>query len=282
MVLLLNVTAMARVLPLSQSIINDMTAKGTYTKDCPVSPQRLREVRFDYYDFSDSVHNDGSIIVMDAVADEVDAIFAELYQQHFPIHKARRIEYYNGDDDASMRDNNTSSFNCRAITGTSGNFSIHAYGLAIDVNPVQNPYVSIDTAQGSAQVTPEQSWRYLNRDNQEPGMVESIAELFSQHGFGIWGGHWHEPIDWQHFQPSRVCSQMLALMLPTDAQQFFQWYKEQPDLWNQMSSSDESFTTFYQQDNAKFMRIYTQHHNQLNLASPEEAKTLFAQWWDLL
>jgi hypothetical protein len=129
-----------------------MKANHVLSEGAPVACTQLRIVRFSYVDFEGHIHHDGEIMVMAAVADHVQTIFETLYQRRFPITKARLIDHYRGDDAAAMRDNNTSAFNHRAITD-GGPPSLHAYGLAIDLNPVQNPYIQFNE-QGQASYSP--------------------------------------------------------------------------------------------------------------------------------
>jgi hypothetical protein len=115
-----------------------------------------------------------------------------LHQRGFPLARAKPIEHYHGDDAASMQDNNTSAFNNRPIAG-GGPPSLHAYGLAIDINPLQNPFVQPDQ-QGSARVSPPAATAYLNRLAVRPGkpvrrgMAEDVTDLFAEYGFTVWGG----------------------------------------------------------------------------------------------
>src|SRR5437660_6961297 len=106
----------------------------------PVGCERHSLIKFAYCGFDGSSHADGEIMVMDAAAENVLRIFTRLRDMRFPIAKARLINQYDGSDDASIADNNTSAFNSRNVAGTNS-LSLHAYGLAIDINPVQNPYV---------------------------------------------------------------------------------------------------------------------------------------------
>src|SRR5262249_22714593 len=97
-------------------------------------------IKFSYWGFDGAIHDDGEIMVMDAAAENVLRIFNKLRDIHFPIAKARLINHYDGSDDASIADDNTSAFNSRNVAGTNS-LSLHAYGLAIDLNPLENPYV---------------------------------------------------------------------------------------------------------------------------------------------
>jgi hypothetical protein len=128
------------------------------------------------------------------VAADVVAVFRRLWQASFPIRRLRPVSTYAGDDDASMAADNTSGFNCRFVEGTS-RWSVHAYGEAIDVNPVENPYL-----QGS-RVRPPAGRAYLDRSRARRGMaVEGgvLVRAFESVGWK-WGGRWSGSRDYQHF-----------------------------------------------------------------------------------
>jgi hypothetical protein len=189
-----------------------------------VGCNRLSVVKFNYLDFDSRAHDDGQIVVMDAAAKRVLAIFGTLFNRHFPIAKAKLMNSYEGDDDASMADNNTSGFNDRKITG-GNSVSLHAYGLAIDINPVQNPYV---VRSGAALVfQPSAGLDYANRLNDRPwkdarrGMAEAILDVFAENGFLTWGGYWDNPIDYQHFQVGLETAKRLAAAAPAEAEGAF-------------------------------------------------------------
>jgi hypothetical protein len=137
-------------------------------------------------------------------------IFKELFAVQFPIDKIKTIEQYHGDDIASMEDNNSSSFNYRKIAGTD-KLSIHSYGLAIDINPVQNPMISINNQTHSIEVYPKQGVNFLNRNNVRPGMLEPIVDIFKKHGLDVWGGSWNNPIDYHHFQVEKELAEKMIL-----------------------------------------------------------------------
>jgi len=181
-------------------IVRDMINKKIWNDTAPVQIERLRLLTISYYDFDEVVHHDGQMIVLDALSDKVISIFKELYNLKFPIAKIKLMNNYNGNDELSMRDNNSSCFIVREITG-GGKPSIHSYGAAIDINPIQNPYVKPD--EKGASVLPPMGSYYLNRGKIRDGMVEPIVEIFKKHGFSIWGGEWNDPIDYQHFQVTR-------------------------------------------------------------------------------
>lgn len=198
-----------------------MEQKKTISPDNPVPCRRLTQVSFSYIGFDGQQHDNGLIIVMDALTEQVQAIFDELLERRFPLQQARPMEEFTGDDEASMQANNSSSFNGRAMTGGSA-WSKHAYGAAIDINPLQNPYLSHGT------YLPDNAGSYLSRTPQRPGMAESAIDIFFRHGFLVWGGNWYEPVDYQHFEiGSRdFIQQLLALPLP-QARAVFKRYADQ-------------------------------------------------------
>jgi|HubBroStandDraft_6_1064221.scaffolds.fasta_scaffold80343_2 hypothetical protein len=197
----------ATIFPMTPARCNDMKLHRVIKPGAPVGCERLREVKFGYFGFDGQTHVDGEVVVLDAVAGHVLQIFETLRRRQFPIAKARSMDLYNGDDEASMSDNNTSAFNDRAIAG-GGRISIHAFGLAIDINPIQNPYVR--RTDRVLSFSPKAGIAYVDRTNLRPGMAEAIIDVFSDHGFNIWGGDWHNPKDYQHFQVSRDLAYQLA------------------------------------------------------------------------
>lgn len=253
------------VLPLPKEIEEQMLEVGVWKSGCPVGIDRLRLVKFIHYDFSQE-RQQGEIVVLEVVAARVLEIFKVLFQHQFPIAQARRIEQYGGQDKPSMAANNSSAFNHRAIAGKTL-LSIHSYGLAIDINPIQNPclvqqpilneeevFISVQPAAGQA---------YLNRTRVRPGMAEQVlneatkmrvVELFQQNGFHVWGGNWNDPVDWQHFQPSRATAEWLAFMSPEDAAVLFELYIEKPDLLNDPEMRNFDFKSLYEKDPFKFMQ----------------------------
>jgi hypothetical protein len=196
----------------------------------PVGCDRLRIVRFSYFDFRGQSHDDGEIMVLDAVSDYVKSIFDDLYKRRFPIAKARLMDRYNGEDDDSLADNNTSAFNDRQVTGGNKK-SLHAYGLAIDLNPVQNPFVKFD-GKGGSLYNPVAGADYANRLRARPnkpprfGMAEEVVDTFAANGFLTWGGYWDSPIDYQHFEVPRVVAECLADLSPNQSRKFFGSYVE--------------------------------------------------------
>lgn len=169
--------------------------KYTWHPGCPVSLNDLVSIKISYFGFDNQAHQ-GTLIVNKNVAAEVVNMFAALYQQKFPIQKMIPADYYQGDDNKIMADNDTSAFSCRAITGNATKFSLHSYGTAIDINPLINPYVKQDI------VLPPVSKIYLDRTKITKGMIvknDNVYNIFIQHGWE-WGGDWKSLKDYQHFE----------------------------------------------------------------------------------
>jgi hypothetical protein len=162
---------------------------------CPVAPSRLRRVRLTYWGFDRRAHTGTLVVNSDAVRDIVH-VFARLYAARFPIRRMRPIDAYRGKDEPSLAANNTSAFNCRyAIANGPRRWSAHAYGEAIDVNPVENPYLE------GGRVHPSAGAAYLNRSRVRPGMAVRgglLVQAFAAVGWS-WGGRWTGSPDYQHF-----------------------------------------------------------------------------------
>jgi D-alanyl-D-alanine carboxypeptidase len=165
----------------------------SYRAGCPVGPAELRTVRLSYWGFDGRPHR-GRLVVNRRVTHDVAAVFRRLYAVRFPIRKMVPVSNYRGSDDASMAADNTSGFNCRFVAGTR-RWSMHAYGLAVDVNPVENPYVA------GGRISPRAGRRYVDRARRRPGMAVPrgvLVEAFAAAGWE-WGGHWIGTTDYQHF-----------------------------------------------------------------------------------
>ena len=170
-----------------------MVGKSMPKEDSLIKFSDLSYLKLTYYGFDNKIHN-GEMVVSKEVAPEAVSIFKELYEKKYPIEKVKLIDEYDGDDEASMEDNNTSAFCYRVISGTD-TLSNHAKGLAIDINPKQNPHVT-ETA-----VLPQGSESFANRDDIKRGMIKKYDlcyKAFTKRGWG-WGGHWKNP-DYQHFE----------------------------------------------------------------------------------
>jgi D-alanyl-D-alanine carboxypeptidase len=175
------------------SAVTAADLRYSYRPGCPVGPAQLRRLKVSYWDFAGR-RRIGAIVVRRSAARGVISVFRKLYAARFPIRRLRPVEAYKGSDDASMAADNTSGFNCRFVSGTTS-WSQHAYGLAIDVNPVENPFVH------GGRVEPPAGRRYLNRSRVRPGMVVSgdvVYRAFAAIGWR-WGGHWTSSKDYQHF-----------------------------------------------------------------------------------
>lgn len=152
-----------------------------------------------YVDFNGETEA-GELICNRTIAEDLTQIFYELFTAEYQIEKIRLIDTYGGDDVASMADNNTSCFNYRPVAG-SEKLSKHALGLAIDINPLYNPYVRYTTENGQL-VSPEEGEAYADRSKDFPYKIDSsdlCCRLFLEHGF-TWGGNWNSVKDYQHFQ----------------------------------------------------------------------------------
>lgn len=159
-----------------------------------ISYDDLRYLEVLHVGFDGQIYK-GELIVNTSVSEEVLKIFREIYDVGFPIEKMKVISEYNNSDDESMKDNNTSAFNFRTITnGTQ--LSSHAFGLAIDINPKINPYISVNS------IFPENATEFVDRDQFTLGMIkkdEAVYKIFKKYGWS-WGGDWNEIKDYQHFE----------------------------------------------------------------------------------
>lgn len=176
-----------------ESVRQRMYGKS-YPEACPVSFEDLRYLKLKYIGFDGKEH-DGEMIVNAKIAESILEIFAELYDASYPIEKIRLIDEYDAVDEASMTDNNTSSFCYRTISGST-KLSYHARGLAVDINPLYNPYVS------SRKLEPAAGAPYVDRSLDIPYYIDHndlCYQLFTQHGF-FWGGNWSSVKDYQHFE----------------------------------------------------------------------------------
>jgi hypothetical protein len=161
---------------------------------CPVPLDALAYLRVRHLGYDGQVH-DGELLVHRSLAPDLVALFRALFALRFPIEKMRLIDAYDGDDDASMADNNTSAFNCREVAG-SPKWSRHAYGMAIDINPLVNPWVVKGT------VAPPEGAAYLAAPHPDKGTLRAgdpAVRLFLRRGF-TWGGNFKQSKDYQHFQ----------------------------------------------------------------------------------
>lgn len=171
---------------------------SSYHAGCPVPLSDLRQLRMSFWGFDGEPHT-GRMVVREPQAVRVTQVFHTLYDARFPIRRMRLVDAYDGSDTRSMNANNTSAFNCRKIAGTN-RWSEHSYGRAIDINPIQNPYV-----QGSF-VAPSAGRPYAWIDRSpdaryRKGVIRSrdvVVRAFKA-VYWSWGGYWTSVKDYQHF-----------------------------------------------------------------------------------
>jgi hypothetical protein len=160
---------------------------------CPVPLRALRAVHVTIWRF-DGTARLGTLIVHRKWAEDMRVIFRRLYRARFPIRRMRPVDVYGGHDRRSMAADNTSAFNCRYVAGST-RWSQHAYGRAVDIDPVENPYVRGD------HVSPRAGRRFADRSLHRPGMIHKrdvVWRAFHRIGWG-WGGVWRAAQDYQHF-----------------------------------------------------------------------------------
>jgi hypothetical protein len=182
--------------PLSPSLRATMTG-ASWHRGCPVGLDELRLVRARHWGFDGRVHT-GRLVVHRDVARPVLDVLRRLYAARFPIRRMVPVDAYGASDFRSIEADNTSAFNCRYVDGTT-RWSEHSYGRAIDLNPIENPYV---TSAGTT--SHPASRRYLRRTPYRSGMaVEGgvAVRAFEAAGWG-WGGRWSGDRDYQHFSAS--------------------------------------------------------------------------------
>lgn len=166
----------------------------SYREGCNIPLENLSYIRVLHYGFDRQIKV-GEMICSSLIADDLLEIFKKLYQHHYPIERMNLIDEFDADDDISMANNNSSSFNYRKITG-SENLSKHALGLAVDINPLYNPYVRGDV------VLPPEGMKFADRTVSFPNKIDKsdlCYKLFTEYGFK-WGGDWTDPKDYQHFE----------------------------------------------------------------------------------
>jgi hypothetical protein len=183
--------------PFAYSVSRVTAAQLPYSwhRGCPVAPSQLRRVRLSYWGFDRRPHRGALVVNVSAVGDVV-RVFRRLYAARFPIRRMRPIDAYQGKDERSLNHDNTAAFNCRYVVGPGPKrWSVHAYGLAVDVDPVENPYLE------DGHVHPNAGRAYLNRSNVRRGMAVwggTLVRAFASVGW-LWGGRWTTAPDYQHF-----------------------------------------------------------------------------------
>jgi hypothetical protein len=167
---------------------------SSWRPGCPVGLDDLRLLRLTYWGFDREAHV-GRLVVHRGTAWRIVRAFRTLYEERFPIRRMRLVDAYGADDTRSMNADNTSAFNCRYRDGVCCTWSMHAYGKALDLNPVENPYV------GPWGVSPDAGEPYVDRTPIRRGMVrhgDAVWDAFAVAGWE-WGGDWGWPVDYQHF-----------------------------------------------------------------------------------
>lgn len=183
---------------IDDALMERMKGKS-FGEGCTTSQSDLRYLQVLHYDADGKVQH-GELVCNKAIAQDLIEIFEALYDAQYPIEKMVLIDEYDGDDDLSMADNNTSCFNFRNVPG-SKNLSRHARGMAIDINPLYNPYIT--KRNGKQHISPEEGKKWAtNRTKSRNKMIidanDLCLKLFKQHGFR-WGGNWRSSKDYQHF-----------------------------------------------------------------------------------
>lgn len=251
----------ATVSPLPQKMADEMKARGIWREGCPVPLDGLSLVTVPYVDFEGTIHPDGEIVVLSSVAPQVGSVFEALFARKFQIAKMRPLHHYDGDDEASMADNNTSCFNYREMIGT-GSLSMHAYGLAVDLNPLQNPYVVFEIGKEERPtIYPPGGWEFLNRHNQKTGMVEPITKIFADRGFVVWGGQWTTPIDYHHFQVPRGMTHLFPILSMEDGHTLMTLAAEMAAQFRLMPADEEwlqPLIEIYNNDKSNFFDSFLQ------------------------
>lgn len=183
--------------PLSDAVFQRMVG-CSYRAGAPVSREELRYLRLLHCD-AEGQTRVGELVCHQTIADSLLAIFRALYEAGYPIERMQLIDDFEADDNRSMEANNSSSFNFRPMVGSS-KLSKHSYGLAIDINPLYNPYVK-RTAERLI-VEPASAAPYVERTREFPYKLTAddlCVRLFKAHGF-TWGGDWRSLKDYQHFE----------------------------------------------------------------------------------
>ncbi|MEA3418263.1 MAG: M15 family metallopeptidase [Campylobacterota bacterium] len=190
----------ASISKITPEIKQRMIKGNSWRKGCPVRLSDLRYIRVSHWDFDGSSHM-GELIMHRSVSKSVVSVFRELYQMEYPVRKMRLVSDFKGNDWQSIEADNTSAFNCRPATG-SKKWSKHAYGRAIDINPIENPYIA-----KSGRISHKASLKYrkrIHRNLSDPGdkavllKNDKATQIFKKYGWR-WGGDWPKVKDYQHF-----------------------------------------------------------------------------------
>lgn len=184
-----------------QDISDELFAKmwgKSFKENCTIPKSELRHLRL-LHKTLDGTTKEGELVCNVKIAQKLLDIFKKLYRAGYSIEKIRLIDEYDGDDERSMSDNNSSCFNFRFISHTT-TVSKHGSGLAVDINPLYNPYYKM--VRGRPNIEPANSAPYLDRSKKFPYKIDHndlAYKLFTEAGFE-WGGDWPDCKDWQHFE----------------------------------------------------------------------------------
>jgi len=199
LLLTLSLFAKEGIFVIDKQIKERMIKGNSWHKGCPVAMEDLRYLRIKYFGFDKQRHM-GEMIVHREVAGEVQDIFEALYTMKYPIYKMKLVSSYQGNDWQSIEFGNTSAFNCRNATG-SKKWSKHSYGKAIDLNPIENPYIS-----RNGHISHKASLKYRKRFHYKNSIADKAVlvkgdkaiKIFKQYDWK-WGGEWSGVKDYQHF-----------------------------------------------------------------------------------
>ncbi len=192
----------SKISPITSEVKKRMIKGNSWKKGCPVDLENLRYIRIRHLDFK-GMNKMGELIVHADVADGVVKIFEELYDIKYPIRQMKLVSEFKGNDWQSIEADNTSALNCRPVTGNKKKWSNHAYGKAIDINPIENPYIS-----RTGYISHKASAKYRKRvHNSSRGLADKamalkndkVTKIFEKYGW-TWGGDWEPVKDYQHFE----------------------------------------------------------------------------------
>lgn len=228
------------IISLREGTIAELRKYNISSSSCQEIEKNLVEIKVKYYSFDGKIKQDGLIIVHKAVAKNVENIFNELLKIKFPL---GGVDPFKGgvltktltgmefipDNDY----NYTGSYSCRNIQ-TGSTPSIHSFGMAIDLNPLYNPFIQIlPKEKVVGKIVPKDGVFHINREIERNGkqprngiITKQVVEIFAQNGFNIWGGYWDEPIDYQHFQISKSLAILLTSMQTQDGEKLFQLHTQ--------------------------------------------------------
>ena len=185
-----------KVSPIPDDVFARMQGQS-YKAGCPVPRSQLRYLRC-LHRTAEGHALVGEMVLNERIANDVLDILRQLFEHRYPIERMRLIDDFGGDDNRSMAANNTSSFNYRKVSGKAS-LSFHAYGMAVDINPLYNPH--IHHKNGQRIVDPKAGAPYADRSRKHPYMIrrnDLCCRLFLAKGFR-WGGDWKYTKDYQHF-----------------------------------------------------------------------------------